>query len=112
MRHASTTNLLNGMFSEIGGEGSSERTYFYVHATSDDNHALCARLGVLMSSGGAHSQEVNVPFGLTVDLEPADEGAWNVVLDLDIGPRDWVVSSYSTDSMFVRWRCGLKSLTH
>lgn len=58
-------------------------------------------LGVLMSVGGrAHSQEVNVPFGLTVDLEPADEGAWNVVLDLDIGPRDWVVSSYSTDSMF------------
>ena len=58
-------------------------------------------LGALMVLGGdVHSQEVNVPFGLTVDLEPADEGAWNVVLDLDIGPRDWVVSSYSTDSMF------------
>ena len=58
-------------------------------------------LGALMSLGGdVHSQEVDVPFGLTVDLEPADEGAWNVVLDLDLGPRDWVVSSYSTDSMF------------
>ncbi|MDC3044357.1 hypothetical protein OA144_00005, partial [bacterium] len=94
--------LLKRMFSEMGGEDSRWKGLIF---TSTPLVTTIMRfvpaLGALMSLGGdVHSQEVDVPFGLTVDLEPADEGAWNVVLDLDLGPRDWVVSSYSTDSMF------------
>lgn len=41
-----------------------------------------------------------MPFQLDVALEPADKGEWNLILDLDLDRGDWVVSSYSTDSMF------------
>lgn len=41
-----------------------------------------------------------MPFQLDVALEPALEGEWNLILDLDMDPGDWVVSSCSTDSMF------------
>ena len=37
-----------------GGQ-SSERTYFYVHATCDDNHALCACFRGVDVSWGATS---------------------------------------------------------
>ena len=90
------------MFSEIGEEDSRQKGLIFAAmplVTTIVRFVLV--LGVLMSLGGdVHSQKVNVPFGLTVDLEPAAGGTWNLVLDLDIGRRDWVVSSYSTDSMF------------
>ena len=55
----------------------------------------------LMTLGSrVSSQEEAMPFQLDVALEPASEGAWNLILDLDMDPGDWVVSSYSTDSMF------------
>lgn len=41
-----------------------------------------------------------MPFQLDVALEPSAKGEWNLILDLDMDPGDWVVSSYSTDSMF------------
>ena len=90
------------MFSEIGEEDSRRKGLVFEAmplVTTIVRFVLV--IGVLMSLGDdVHSQEVNVPFGLTVDLEPAAGGTWNLVLDLDIGRRDWVVSSYSTDSMF------------
>ena len=90
------------MFSEIGEEDSRRKGLIFAAmslVTTIVRFVLV--LGLLISLGGdVHSQEVNVPFGLTVDLEPAAGGTWNLVLDLDIGRRDWVVSSYSTDSMF------------
>ena len=90
------------MFSEIGEEDSRQKGLIFAAMPLVTTIVrLVLVLGVLMSRGGdVHSQEVNVPFGLTVDLEPAVGGTWNLVLDLDIGRRDWVVSSYSTDSMF------------
>ena len=48
----------------------------------------------------ASSQEEAMPFQLDFALERASEGKWNLILDLDVDPGDWVVSSYSTDSMF------------
>ena len=55
----------------------------------------------LMTLGSrASSQEEAMPFQLDVALQPASEGEWNLILDLDMDPGDWVVSSYSTDSMF------------
>ena len=55
----------------------------------------------LMTIGGrASSQEEAMPFQLNVALEPASEGEWNLILDLDMDPGDWVVSASSTDSMF------------
>ena len=39
-------------------------------------------------------------FQLDVALEPAAKGEWNLILDLGVDPGDWVVSSYSTASMF------------
>ena len=55
----------------------------------------------LMTLGNrASSQEEAMPFQLDVALEPALEGEWNLILDLDMDPGDWVVSSCSTDSMF------------
>ena len=90
------------MFSEIGEEDSRQKGLIFAAmplVTTIVRFVLV--LWVLMSLGGdVLSQEVNVPFGLTVDLESAAGGTWNLVLDLDIGRRDWVVSSYSTDSMF------------
>ena len=57
----------------------------------------------LMTLGNrASSQEEAMPFQLDIALEPASEGEWNLILDLDMDPGDWVVSSYSTDSMFGR----------
>ena len=55
----------------------------------------------LMTLGNrASSQEEAMPFQLDVALEPASEGEWNLILDLDMDHGDWVVSSCSTDSMF------------
>lgn len=55
----------------------------------------------LMTLGSrASSQTETMPFQLDVALEPAAEGEWNLILDLDLDRGDWVVSSYSTDSMF------------
>lgn len=41
-----------------------------------------------------------MPFQLDIALEPISNGEWHLMLDLDMDPGDWVVSSYSTDSMF------------
>ena len=67
------------------------------------SNSVCFVLGFvfLMTLGSrASSQEEAMPFQLDVALEPALEGEWNLILDLDMDPGDWVVSSCSTDSMF------------
>lgn len=57
--------------------------------------------GLFMTLGGrASSQEETMPFQLDIALEPISNGEWHLMLDLDMDPGDWVVSSYSTDSMF------------
>lgn len=62
---------------------------------------LALVLALLMTVGcSASSQEEAMPFQLNVALEPTSNGEWNLMLDLDMDPGDWVVSSYSTDSMF------------
>ena len=102
MRHALTTNLLRRMFSEEWGVGSRWKSAnFEVMQFMSTFGRLVLALGALMVFGTPlFSQQEKMPFGLEVELEPSTEGAWNLILDLDIGPRDWVVSSYSTDSMF------------
>ena len=67
------------------------------------SNSVCFVLGFmfLMTLGSrASSQEEAMPFQLDVALEPSAKGEWNLILDLDMDPGDWVVSSYSTDSMF------------
>lgn len=51
----------------------------------------------MMAVIAAQSQ---VPFKLDVGLEHVSGDSWNLVMDLDIGEGDWVVSALSTDSMF------------
>ena len=55
---------------------------------------------LMMGVVRASSQDEAMPFQLDVDLTPLPNGDWNLILDLDMDPGDWVVSSYSTDSMF------------
>lgn len=51
----------------------------------------------MMAVIAAQSQ---VPFKLDVALEHVSGNSWNLVMDLDMGEGDWVVSALSTDSMF------------
>ena len=42
----------------------------------------------------------DVPFELSFTLKKVERSVYDLVMDLDIQPDDWVVSSCSTDSMF------------
>ena len=90
------------MFSGTMRSGLSEKGLIFVDMPFMSNSVRFVLVFVLlMTIGGcASAQEEAVPFQLDVTLEPASEGGWNLILDLDMDPGDWVVSASSTDSMF------------
>ena len=94
--------MLNGMFSgvlppRLAGKGA---IFAAMPFMSNSLHFVLG-FALLMTLGSyASSQKDAMPFRLDVALEPSAKGEWNLILDLDMDPGDWVVSSYSTDSMF------------
>ncbi len=94
--------MLSGMFSGVlppllAGKGA----IFDVMPLMSAYVRLVLAFVLLITIGSrASSQEEAMPFQLNVALERASEGEWNLILDLDVDPGDWVVSWYSTDSMF------------
>ena len=102
MSHALTTNLLDGMFRGVlrCGLGGKVAIFGVMHLMSDFARFALVFLLFISNGSRASSQEEAMPFQLDVALEPADKGEWSLILDLDLDRGDWVVSSYSTDSMF------------
>jgi len=96
--------MLDGMFSGVSPPRLAGKGAIFAAMPFTSNSArLVLGFALLMTLGSrASSQEEAMPFQLDVALEPSAKGEWNLILDLDMDPGDWVVSSYSTDSMFGR----------
>ena len=102
MSHALTTNLLDGLFSgvKLADLACLDVIFVNMHFMSESVRFVLVFSLLMMGAGRASAQEESMPFQLDVDLTPMPNGDWNLILDLDMDPGDWVVSSYSTDSMF------------
>ena len=102
MSHALTTNLLDGLFSgaTLADLAQMGVNFGDMQFMSESVLFVLVFALLMMDAGRASAQEESMPFQLDVDLTPMPNGDWNLILDLDMDPGDWVVSSYSTDSMF------------
>ena len=102
MSHALTTNVLDWMFSRafrthLAGKGA---IFDLTQLNTKFKPLALIFLPLMTFFGRGFSQEVAVSFKLDIALERAKEGEWNLILDLDLDPGEWVVSSCSTDSMY------------
>ena len=102
MSHALTTNVLDWMFSRafrthLAGKGA---IFDLMQLNVKFKPSALIFLPLMTFFGRGFSQEEAVSFQLDMALERAKEGEWNLILDLDLEPGEWVVSSCSTDSMF------------
>ena len=102
MSHALTTNLLDGLFSAatLADLAQMGVNFGNMQFMSESVRFVLVFALLMMGVGRASAQEESMPFRLDLDLTPMPNGDWNLILDLDMDPGDWVVSSYSTDSMF------------
>ena len=105
MCHALRTMDLESMFVRYGSVKSRRACVKFASMTLGFTIARFMALFWLVVpfwSAAQSDENSEVPFELGVSLANQEDGAMDLVFDLDLGRGDWVVSSHSTDSMFGR----------